>query len=136
MHNPLDRPLSRTAAPFPHIAIRFIPPALCLSLFALLMLAGGLTQAQKPPKGTKNSSAASKQRVKRGQSLYEKNCVACHGPNAAGDDAPSLHGLKMSDQYISKTIKNGITGQMPAFGAKLKSDDIKALIAYLRSFKK
>ena len=81
------------------------------------------------------SSAAKSKLVKSGKALFAKNCVSCHGANGKGGGGPKLQGITMSDARITKMVKNGKPGQMPAFGGKLKAADIKALIAYLRSLK-
>ena len=79
-----------------------------------------------------------------GAALYKANCNTCHGPTGAGDTpagkmmkAKPLGGAdvqKLSDAEITATITNG-KGKMPAFGKKLSADDIKALVAYVRTFK-
>jgi len=42
---------------------------------------------------------------------------------------------KLTDAEITTTIANG-KNKMPKFGQKLSADDIKALVAYVRTFKK
>ena len=82
-------------------------------------------------------TAAKAKLVKAGAELFKKNCLLCHGENAKGTKmAPKLQGITLSDAALTKKITNGKAGQMPAFGGKLKPDDFKALIAYLRSLKK
>src|SRR5689334_18889460 len=73
--------------------------------------------------------------AKRGQSLFERNCAHCHGDDARGDEGPDLHNLKKSDTRITKIVTEGIKGEMPAFGTKLKDEEVKALIAFLRTLK-
>jgi cbb3-type cytochrome c oxidase subunit III len=70
-----------------------------------------------------------------GQDLFQRNCAHCHGDDARGDEGPNLHDLKKSDARISKVVTQGIKGEMPAFGSKLKDEDVKALIAFLRTLK-
>jgi mono/diheme cytochrome c family protein len=41
----------------------------------------------------------------------------------------------MSDTELSTIITNG-KNKMPKYGASLKSEDIKGLVAYIRTFKK
>ncbi len=75
---------------------------------------------------------------------YEKNCKLCHGPNGEGgpvklDDGtklkvPSLregHALKHPDSDFIKQITKGGDG-MPAFGEKLRPDEINDLIRFIR----
>lgn len=70
-----------------------------------------------------------------GYRLFDHNCAHCHGDDARGDEGPDLHGLRISDARLEKTIKNGIHGEMPAFGKKFNDDDVRALIAWLRTQK-
>jgi mono/diheme cytochrome c family protein len=70
-----------------------------------------------------------------GRSLFLKNCAHCHGNDARGDEGSDLHGVKLSDALLMKKIRNGIKGEMPAFGEKFRSEEISALISFLRSLK-
>jgi mono/diheme cytochrome c family protein len=71
-----------------------------------------------------------------GRMFFVNNCAVCHGTTGQGDDGPNLHGLKLSDAAITSIVAKGFKGQMPAFQSKLKAQDVKALIAYLRILKK
>jgi mono/diheme cytochrome c family protein len=71
----------------------------------------------------------------QGYKLFMNNCAHCHGADATGDEGPDLHGVTKSDAKIASYIKNGIKGEMPKFGQKLTDDDVKALIAFIRSLK-
>jgi mono/diheme cytochrome c family protein len=70
-----------------------------------------------------------------GRSLFLKNCAHCHGDDARGDEGPDLHGLSESDDWIARRIRNGVKGEMTAFGAKFSPDDVGTIIAYLRTLK-
>src|SRR5262249_31565723 len=70
-----------------------------------------------------------------GRSLFLKNCAHCHADDAHGDEGPDLHGLKRSDEWISRRIRNGVKGEMTAFGGKFSDRDVEAIIAYLRTLK-
>ena|SRR5437660_9704498 len=81
---------------------------------------------------------------------YEKNCVKCHGPDGKGDtkmgkklEIKDLTDAKVqgefTDEKAFKSIKEGIKGgektkMKPAEG--LSDDEIKALVAHSRTFKK
>ncbi len=78
------------------------------------------------------------------RTTYEKNCKLCHGANGTGgpvklDDGtklkvPSLregHALKHPDSDFVKQITKGGDG-MPAFGDKLKPEEINDLIRFIR----
>jgi mono/diheme cytochrome c family protein len=70
-----------------------------------------------------------------GRSLFLKNCAHCHAEDATGDEGPDLHRLKLSDDRIARRIRNGVKGEMTAFGEKFSQRDINDLIAYLRTLK-
>jgi len=70
--------------------------------------------------------------VDAGRSLFLKNCAHCHGDDARGDEGPDLHGLKKSNEWITSRIRNGVKGEMTAFGEKFSQSDLEGLIAYLR----
>jgi cytochrome c6 len=76
---------------------------------------------------------------------YKTNCVLCHAADGSGS-SPSGKALKAqdlrsdavqkkSDAELTASITNG-KGKMPAFGKKLKSDDIAQLVAYIRALPK
>ena len=82
---------------------------------------------------------------------WEKHCQKCHGPDGKGNTRMGRQsGVKdytdpkvqaeMSDEKAVKVIKEGITEKgkkkMDPYGDKLNDDEIKALIAYIRGFKK
>jgi mono/diheme cytochrome c family protein len=70
-----------------------------------------------------------------------KGCAGCHG--ADGTKAMPAMGVKplnspdvkaKSDAQLTNTITKG-EGKMPAYGAKLSADEIKAAVVYVRSLK-
>ena len=73
--------------------------------------------------------------------LYKTNCAPCHSADGSGDSpsGKALHAKdlrseevqKQSDEALSEVITKG-KGKMPAFAAKIKPDDVKKLVAYLR----
>ena len=74
--------------------------------------------------------------------VYKTNCALCHSADGSGDgpSGKALHAKdlrseevqKQSDEALSEIITKG-TGKMPAFGAKLKPDDVTKLVAYIRA---
>ncbi len=77
--------------------------------------------------------------------VYKTNCVLCHAADGSGNspsgkalgakDLASSEVQKKTDAELTEVIAKG-RGKMPAFGAKLKPDDIKQLIAYIRAMPK
>ena len=82
---------------------------------------------------------------------YNQHCAKCHGPDGKGQTRmgkqagakdytdPKVQ-AEMDDAKAFKSIKEGqkVNGKeaMKPFGDKLSDEEIKALIAYLRAFKK
>ena len=82
---------------------------------------------------------------------WANNCVQCHGAAGKGDtkmgkmlNAADLTDPKkqasFTDAQAAAAIKDGIKQNgktaMKAFGGKLSDDEIKALVAYVRTLKK
>jgi mono/diheme cytochrome c family protein len=82
---------------------------------------------------------------------WDANCVQCHGKDGKADtkmgktlNAKDLTDAKVqaefSDAKAAESIKNGVKENgkttMKAFGGKLTDDEIKALVAYVRTLKK
>jgi mono/diheme cytochrome c family protein len=85
------------------------------------------------------------------KALWDANCAQCHGKSGNADtkmgktlSAKDLTDPKVqaafSDAKAIKSIKEGVKEggkmTMKAFGGKLSDDDIKALVAYVRTLKK
>jgi mono/diheme cytochrome c family protein len=78
-------------------------------------------------------------------SLFKANCVLCHAADGSGNSATgkalkakdlrSDEVQKESDAALVDAITKG-KGKMPAFGNKIKPDDVKGLVAYIRALKK
>ena len=75
--------------------------------------------------------------------LYKSKCAGCHGADGTGSamgkkmgahDFTSADVQKMSDAELSDIITNG-KNKMPKF-ASLKPDEVKGLVAYIRTMKK
>jgi mono/diheme cytochrome c family protein len=69
-----------------------------------------------------------------GNTLFATTCGFCHenGGREAGK-GPKLAGTKRSDEFIINRITNGKPGQMPAFGRTYSQEQIKQILAYIRS---
>jgi cytochrome c6 len=77
--------------------------------------------------------------------IFKANCVQCHSANGSGDttagkafhakDLRSAEVQKQTDAELAEVITKG-KGKMPAFGAKIKPDEVKKLVAYLRELPK
>ena len=70
--------------------------------------------------------------------LYKSKCAMCHGPDgkkAAGHDLTAAAAQKLSDADLDAVITNGKPPKMPKYGDKLKPEEIKGLVAYIRTLK-
>jgi mono/diheme cytochrome c family protein len=77
--------------------------------------------------------------------IFKTNCVLCHSANGSGESSTgkALHAKdlrspeiqKQSDEDLVAAITKG-KGKMPSFGAKIKPDDMKKLVAYIRELPK
>jgi cytochrome c6 len=74
--------------------------------------------------------------------IYKTNCVLCHSADGSGSSSTgkAMHAKdlrsddvqKQSDAALSEAITKG-RGKMPAFGAKIKPDDVTKLVVYIRA---
>ena len=77
-----------------------------------------------------------------GGTLYKGKCAGCHGADGKGAtsigkannirDLGSAEVQKQSDADLTTILTAG-KGKMPAYGKSLKPDQIKDLVAYIRS---
>ena len=85
------------------------------------------------------------------KALWDANCAQCHGKNGNADtkmgktlNAKDLTDAKVQSEFTdakaTQSIKEGVKQNgkttMKAFGDKLSDDDVKALVAYVRTLKK
>lgn len=82
-------------------------------------------------------------RTVRGKAIFAANCVACHGPEAKGNQALGAPNLTdkvwlygSSESTIIETVTKGRQNHMPAFGELLGPDKVHVLAAYVISLKK
>ena len=82
---------------------------------------------------------------------WTNNCMQCHGPDGSANtsmgkalNAKDLTNAQIqssfTDAEAAAAIKDGVskdgTTRMIAFGGRLSDDEIKALVAYVRTLKK
>lgn len=90
-------------------------------------------------------------RAAESKELWDKNCASCHGKDGKGETKMGKKaGVKdytdaavqeaMKDDVAFKSVKQGLKEGdkelMKPFAEKLTDDEIKALVAYVRTFKK
>ena len=97
-------------------------------------------------------AAATTVRAADMKEAWEKNCASCHGKDGKGaTKAGKMAGAKdltdakyqasFTDEQMAKQIKEGLKDkngkeQMKPFADKLTSEEIKGIVAYVRTFTK
>ena len=81
----------------------------------------------------------------KGAALYKQKCAVCHAADGKGD-TPAGKNTKVrsfSDPEIAKQSADELASviekgknKMPAYGKSLKPDEIKSIVAYVRSLVK
>jgi cytochrome c6 len=82
---------------------------------------------------------------------WAKNCAKCHGPDGKGetkmgkkldikDFTDAKYQASLKEEAMLKAIKEGVKDgektRMKGFGDTLSPDEMKALVEYVRKFKK
>lgn len=77
-----------------------------------------------------------------GAATYKAKCAMCHGADGSKENAAmgikALSGAevqKQSDAQLTEAISKG-KGKMPAYAGKLSDDEIKSVVAFIRTLKK
>lgn len=97
------------------------------------------------------AAATTSLRAADAKALWDANCVQCHGKTGAADTkmGKTLNAKDLTDSAVqaaftdakaTQSIKEGVKENgkttMKAFGGKLTDDEIKSLVAYVRTLKK
>ena len=80
-----------------------------------------------------------------GETVFKQKCTACHAADGSGNnfmgkklnipDLRSVEAQKLSDAELTEIITKG-KNKMPAYEKTLKAEEIKGLVAYIRSIAK
>ena len=114
---------------------------LVVSIARIGLFAGGLAWLLNDPRPPAGASP--------GERLYYAHCVDCHGRDGRGSWRAALFLLRPgdltapgrlsseSDDYLFEVIKNGGSSLgrpgMPGFGYHMTDEEIRALVAFLRT---
>jgi mono/diheme cytochrome c family protein len=91
--------------------------------------------------GSSLLSSPAKADTAAAEATYKAKCASCHGPDGKGKEAlktkdfSSPEVQNMSDADLSAIITNGKPPKMPPYKT-LTPDQVKDMVAYIRSFKK
>lgn len=115
--------------------------------WTLLATGGALAVLLTSQAMVATSEAAGKGDPAKGKKVYTNTCAACHGATGAGN-GPAGMALNpkprnftkekfkqgSTEAALTRTIENGVPGTpMVAWKSTLKPDDIKNVVAYVRS---
>tara|TARA_R110002049_G_scaffold23516_3_gene83108 strand:+ start:315 stop:587 length:273 start_codon:yes stop_codon:yes gene_type:complete len=88
----------------------------------------------------------SKPLIALGKTIYQENCLACHGKNGMGD-GPEAKNQKVKPANLNKAVNevehfafytrfSYWDGSMPGWDREFSKKELDALTAYLYQFKK
>lgn len=121
-------------------AMRIVAPSLFVAICTSAWVASGALGFGQDPsdKAASPAKAADPAALAEGQSLFRGLCSGCHGGSGRGGKGPDLtderwiHGNR--DEDIAHVIQNGVPKTtMKKMGEALKEEQIKKLVAYIRS---
>ena len=132
--NPTLKP---AAPPCRKLLLAALPVVAILGVLSLINHAAGDPPKDNPPKDQADT-------VHAGATLFRERCARCHGKDGKGgdakDDMPSIPDFSDATWHKSRTnaqlsasILDGKGKQMPAFRERLKAEDVKAVLAYIRT---
>ncbi len=130
-----------------HIAKGHLQVLALLVAGSLLVSCGTKGQAEPAPGSiVVLGTPASSDLIKQGGEIYRANCQICHGGATGGKlrDIPPPHNTNghtwhHADQQIIEMALNGISFsmeelKMPAFKDKLSEEDVRATLAYVKTW--
>jgi cytochrome c6 len=86
-------------------------------------------------------STDAKADAQAGAATFKTKCASCHGADGKGKEALKTQDMSsaavqnMTDAELTTITTDG-KGKMPAYGKSLKPEQIKDLVAYIRSLAK
>jgi cytochrome c oxidase cbb3-type subunit 3 len=111
----------------------------------ILFVAGGAASrsgSRKANSGNTNSSAVGAASaptfdLARGKRLFEGQCARCHGMQGGGGTGANLRRPKLrhapDDESLFNLIRSGITGTGMPFTFAMTDNEVRDVIAYVRS---
>ncbi|ASP35810.1 c-type cytochrome [Labrenzia sp. VG12] len=132
----------------------FLALTAALSLTVLIVLLWGLTRKDTPSQSAAGQPLVQvivpdlSAKARRGERLFEENCVACHGGNAAGRDGigpPLVHKIyepgHHADGAFYLAAQQGVRAHHWPFGnmppvATVSMNDMESVILYVRELQR
>jgi mono/diheme cytochrome c family protein len=78
-------------------------------------------------------------RAADGAEIYRRKCASCHGGDGAGGSrklgplsSPELQ-AKSDEELLAAVARGSRDGKMPAFRGRIADDELRAVVAYLRT---
>ena len=122
------------------------------AVWGLLLLVGfaaavHLTRRDPPPGRKEPATSAASAALAQGRALFERTCMACHGPEAAGSPQgpplvhriyePGLH----ADEAFLLAVQRGVRAHHWRFGdmppvPNVSPEEVKLITAYVRGLQK
>ena len=96
--------------------------------------------------GCTDDEPAAQVDLSRGEELYDRHCVACHGGSSGGaiDDIPPRHNAQghtwhhadcdLIDMVLEGMPQREGFPEMPAFGDELTEAEVEAILAYIKTW--
>ena len=97
----------------------------CVTVVGLLAIAGAVTVSGLP-------SAAAQQAPVTGERQFNRACGRCH-PHGGEDDGPSILNKNVSEERMTKQIREGSKRMKAIPPTKLSDADLTQVMVYLRS---
>jgi mono/diheme cytochrome c family protein len=114
-----------------------------LALTLALFLGFGFYWLDEPARMATAAEQLQATRAEHGRVRFAENCAICHGPQGEGVTAPTMNSqeflMSISDEVLFSLIRSGVPGTaMPswsqAFGGPFPDDEIRDLVAFIRSW--
>lgn len=99
------------------------------------------TWQKRPSESTEARTISASASAERGAAVYAANCASCHGAKGWSGKHNALANPELlvsaSDGFLATTIERGRAGTpMPGFSAKLGTEKIDDVVAFLRTWQK